>query len=212
MSGVRWTEEQLRDYERRFGNGRPLGAHDVSAPSREPDKPRARRRAAPSRLESQLAGNLAAMQLEPEQQYQFHPERRWRLDFAFPDVLVGVEIDGGIFAAENGGEAGKHARGAGRCADMEKRNAAAELGWLILNYGPPHVRSGEAALQIERLVAARRASLAAGGPPFSLVREVDGPRAQILESKKPTKRVRRARRDGDAPRLEIDRTRFEQIG
>jgi len=96
------------------------------------------------------------MQLHAEQQYRFHPERKWRFDFAFPDELVAVELDGGIFAAENGQVAGKHARGAGRLKDYEKRNAAAELGWLVLCYGPPQVRSGEAAIQIERLVRARR--------------------------------------------------------
>jgi hypothetical protein len=119
------------------------------------------------------------MQLRPEAQYRFHPERRWRLDFAFPDVLVAVELDGGIFAAENGGEVGKHSRGAGRCKDMEKRNAAAELGWFVLNYGPPHVRSGAAALQIERLVTSRRSGL--------LVRERDGvaPVQELLEHQDP---------------------------
>lgn len=110
------------------------------------------------------------MQLAAESQYRFHPERRWRLDFAFPDVKVGVEIDGGIFAAENGETAGKHARGAGRCADFEKRNAAAELGWVVLCYGPPQVRSGEAAIQVERVVLAKRAGAAA----LVLARELDG--------------------------------------
>lgn len=217
MSGLRWTEEQLADYERRQrSNGRPLGALDLPTASRNDEQPRASARAkAPrgvSRLESALLGNFAAMGLKAESQYRFHPERKWRLDFAFPDVLVAVEIDGGIFAAENGGEAGKHARGAGRCADMEKRNAAAELGWLVLNYGPPHVRSGEAALQVERLVAARRASLAAGGPPFALTREVDGVGAELLEQKKPRKRVGRRARKRDAPALEVGLASLEQIG
>lgn len=165
MSAPRWTEEQLADYERRIKrDGRSLGTLHLSAPRREvkppaktPGAQAASGRGSGSRLEHELTGHLAVMQLRAEQQYRFHPERRWRLDFAFPDVLVGVELDGGIFAAENGETIGKHARGAGRCADMEKRNAAAELGWLILNYGPPHVRSGEAAIQIERIVNARRA-------------------------------------------------------
>jgi hypothetical protein len=68
---------------------------------------------------------------------------------------VGIEVDGGIFNAENGREIAKHSRGAGMCKDMEKRNAAAELGWLVLVYGPPHVRSGDAALQIQRVLATR---------------------------------------------------------
>lgn len=154
MSGIRWTEEELRAYQSRLGSLGSLDADRLSAPRREraaaPAAPKARGGSSP--LEQELAGHLSVMQLRPEQQFRFHPERKWRLDFAFPDVRVGVEIDGGIFAAENREEAGKHARGAGRCADMEKRNAAVELGWLILNYGPPHVRSGEAAIQIERLV------------------------------------------------------------
>lgn len=111
-----------------------------------------------SPLEAELAGHLNVMQLAPVQQHRFHDERRWRFDFAFPDVMVAVELDGGIFAAENGTTAGRHARGMGRCKDFEKRNAAAELGWLVLCYGPPQVRSGEAAVQIERIVRARRAA------------------------------------------------------
>lgn len=149
-----------------------------------------------SKLELELAGHLSVMELKPEQQFKFHPERKWRLDFAFPDVHVGVEIDGGIFAAENGGEAGKHARGAGRCADMEKRNAAGELGWVILNYGPPHIRSGEAALQIERVVTARRAVAVT---PFALCREIDGsPLEQRLEHQHPRKRKPNRRGHGHA--------------
>lgn len=192
MSGVRWTEEELANYERRLKcDARPLGLQRLSAASREraPARAPAQTRGG-SRLEAELAGHLTVMGLNPFEQFKFHPERKWRLDFAWPDVLVGVELDGGIFAAENGGTAGKHARGAGRCADMEKRNAAAELGWLILNYGPPHVREGTAALQIERLIRSRRAYLAAGGPPFALVRELDGVGAQLLEEKKPRRRVR----------------------
>lgn len=158
--GLKWTEEQLADYERRTGQrcGRALAAHDVPSPAGERPIAKAAQRARrnPSALETELGGNLTVMQLHAEQQYRFHPERKWRFDFAFPDELVAVELDGGIFAAENGQVAGKHARGAGRLKDYEKRNAAAELGWLVLCYGPPQVRSGEAAIQIERLVRARR--------------------------------------------------------
>ena len=139
----RWTEEDAAKYLAR------IGGSSSPAPAPLPKVPRA---AEPSRLEAELLGHLTVMQLAPVVQYKFHTERRWRLDFAFPDVLLGVELDGGIFAAENGTEAGRHARGAGRVKDFEKRNAAAELGWFVLCYGPPQVRTGEAAIQIERLV------------------------------------------------------------
>lgn len=160
---MRWTPEEYAAYERRQHSGGTLGVLDVPAPSGKPATARApaRARGASSPLERELLGHLTVMQLRPELEYKFHPERRWRLDFAFPDELVGVELDGGIFAAENGTEAGRHARGVGRIKDYEKRNAAAELGWFVLCYGPPQVRSGEAALQVERLLRARRLLLGA---------------------------------------------------
>lgn len=127
-----------------------------STPIASSSKPRAPRLEKGSRLEHELYGHLTVMQLEPVPQFKFHPERRWRFDFGFPAELVVVDVDGGIFAAENGNEAGRHARGAGIVAGFEKRNAAAELGFVVLCYGPPQVRSGEAATQIERIVTARR--------------------------------------------------------
>lgn len=155
-----WSEEWYAGYLAKRGGANGSAGQVMPAAGAPELAPKQRRVKAPSRLETELAGHLSVMGLRPESQYKFHPERRWRLDFAFPELLIAVEIDGGIFAAENGDEAGKHARGAGRCKDMEKRNAAAELGWFILNYGPPHVRSGEAALQIERLVIVRRQLIA----------------------------------------------------
>jgi hypothetical protein len=159
---VRWSEEQLSAHLAKSGTK----ATEVH----KSEKPRAAPRAE-SKLEAELRGNLEVMSLRPfTPQHRFHPERRWRFDFAFPDVLVGVEIDGGIFAAENGETAGRHARGAGILSGFEKKNAAAELGWCVLSYGPPQIRSGEAALQIERIVTARRSG--AGG--LLLLRERDG--------------------------------------
>lgn len=196
MSSMRWTEAQLNEYLARGGRLGTLDADRVSAPSGErstgrgPSRARAHTGSVGSPLEHELYGHLTVMQLAPETQYRFHPERKWRLDFAFPDVLVGVEVDGGVFAAENGQTAGRHARGKGIIEGFEKRNAAAELGWSILCYGPPQVKSGEAALQIERIVSARRAS----GPGFALTRPSDGTVQDALEeqhARKPRARRRR---------------------
>lgn len=180
MSGNRWSEEDLANYERRLHSVGTLDPQRVPeargerAPARGPKKARGNPTTA-SKLETELYGHLTVMQLKPELQHKFHPERRWRLDFAFPDVMVGVEVDGGVFAAENGGTAGRHARGAGIVEGFEKKNAAAELGWFVLCYGPPQVRSGEAALQIERIVTARRGGL--------LLRECDGTVNETLKQK-----------------------------
>lgn len=154
---TRWSEEQLADYERRQHGMGALAPRDVPEARRERATAKVAQRASggSSPLERQFLGHLTVMQLAPELQYRFDATRRWRFDFAWPALKVAVELDGGIFAAENGTEAGRHARGVGRMKDYEKRNAAAEQGWVVLCYGPPQVRSGEAALQVERIVKAR---------------------------------------------------------
>jgi hypothetical protein len=68
----------------------------------------------------------------PQLEYRFHPERKWRFDFAFPRPLnpVALEVDGGIWI--NGG----HNRGAQIKKDWEKRNTAAAMGWRIVYVEP----------------------------------------------------------------------------
>ena len=80
-----------------------------------------------SKLESDFAFALKAIGCEMVREYQFHPTRKWRLDFASVAEKVGVEVDGGEFI--NGG--GAHNRGVRMANDYEKRNAAIELGWAI---------------------------------------------------------------------------------
>ena len=63
-------------------------------------------------------------------EYKFHPTRRWRFDFAIPQYKIAIEIDGGVWTY------GRHNRSAGYIADMEKFNAAASLGWVVLKFTP----------------------------------------------------------------------------
>jgi hypothetical protein len=65
----------------------------------------------------------------PTLQYHFHPERKWRFDFSWPDHgKVAVEIQGGSFVQ------GGHNRGAQQAKDYEKQNAAVLLGWRVLHF------------------------------------------------------------------------------
>ena len=59
----------------------------------------------------------------PFTEYTFHPTRKWRFDFAWPDYRLYLEVDGGIWIR------GGHNRGAQMLKDWEKRNAATVLGW-----------------------------------------------------------------------------------
>ena len=75
--------------------------------------------------------------LVPEQEYIFHPTRKWRFDFAWPSFLIAVEIEGG-------GEKGRHQRRNGFEGDAFKYNAAALLGWRVFRFTTPMVKSGAA--------------------------------------------------------------------
>lgn len=71
---------------------------------------------------------------QPEREFYFHPERRWRFDFAFPSSRVAVEMEGGTWTG------GRHARGSGVAGDCEKYNAATMLGWSVLRYTTTDIR------------------------------------------------------------------------
>ena len=66
--------------------------------------------------------------VEVVKELRFHPERRWRFDYAFPALKVAIEIDGAVWTL------GRHNRPAGYLADMEKLNTAASMGWLVLRF------------------------------------------------------------------------------
>ncbi len=82
----------------------------------------------------------------PAREYRFHPQRKWRFDFAWPLYKVAVEVDGGIHCR------GRHVRGAGFERDAEKGNAAVMAGWRVLHFTPKHIRSSQAVREIESLM------------------------------------------------------------
>ena len=85
----------------------------------------------------------------PEREFRFHPVRKWRFDFAWPDKKFAVEIDGGLWIN------GRHNRGKGALADMEKRNAAQKLGWMVFHFVPEQVRDGMAIQSITEILKGR---------------------------------------------------------
>lgn len=71
-------------------------------------------------------------------EYIFHDTRKWRFDFAFPERMIAVEIEGATWAN------GRHNRGAGMEEDMVKYNEAARLGWRLFRFSTGMVKSGKA--------------------------------------------------------------------
>lgn len=99
-----------------------------------------------SKPEDELLLQCRAYNLSPEREYRFHPTRRWRFDFAFPDLLLAVEVEGGLYVQ------GRHSRGAGMEADLEKYGEAQRLGWTIYRCSPRMVKNGSAIQVILELV------------------------------------------------------------
>jgi very-short-patch-repair endonuclease len=82
----------------------------------------------------------------PVAEFRFHASRRWRIDVAFPEAKLGVEIDGGTFVQ------GRHSRGAGIRGDMEKQAALAALGWRVIRVMPEHVENGTALAWVRKAI------------------------------------------------------------
>ena len=62
----------------------------------------------------------------PAPELRFHPTRKWRFDFAFPEQKVALEVQGGVWTN------GRHTRGAALLKEHEKLGHAAALGWRVL--------------------------------------------------------------------------------
>ncbi len=72
----------------------------------------------------------------PIPEFRFHPDRKWRFDWAWPAQAIALEIDGGAYSQ------GRHTRGKGFIKDQEKRNEALLLGWKVFHCVPADVKDG----------------------------------------------------------------------
>jgi len=66
----------------------------------------------------------------PEREHKFDAKRRWRFDYAWPQQMIVLEVEGGVWTG------GRHTRGAGFLKDVEKYNRAAVLGWRLVRVTP----------------------------------------------------------------------------
>lgn len=87
---------------------------------------------------------------DPVCEYRFHLNRKWRFDYAWPDYMVAVEVNGGVWSR------GRHTRGAGYINDREKINEAQIQGWVVLEFTPQQMKTWEAKETIERALEMRR--------------------------------------------------------
>ena len=106
-----------------------------------------------SRLEEQAALHLWAIHApEPSREYRFAAMlcggtgagvrsrlqaaglADWRLDFAWPEYRIALEVEGGVWSR------GRHVRGRGFLEDVRKYNCLAAHGWTLFRVvGDPDV-------------------------------------------------------------------------
>lgn len=115
---------------------------------------RDRRRASRSRLINWNRVLLDQIRLsslpEPQLEYSFHANRRWRFDFCWKVLLVACEIEGGIWMKTSTGFSKGHAHPKRFENDCEKYNEAALYGWTVIRVTPQMVRDGRAIEWLER--------------------------------------------------------------
>ena len=103
-----------------------------------------------SSLEARLAWQITIAGLPlPEVEYKFHPVRRWRFDFCWPQFDLAAEVEGATWAQ------GRHTRGSGFAADCEKYNEAVLMGYRVLRFTAEMIESGQAIEMITKAIGGR---------------------------------------------------------
>lgn len=95
----------------------------------------------------------------PVLEHVFYPERGFRLDLAWPEVLLGVDEQGGQR------KSGKHNRPDGYARDLEKLALLQWRGWVIIWATPELITQAVAAKWIAALYLARCRSMGVPPPP-----------------------------------------------
>lgn len=73
------------------------------------------------------------LKLDCVKEYRFHPKRRWRFDYAFPEHKIALEVEGGVWTG------GRHVSPQGFLGDIEKYNTAGLMGWRVFRTTPDNL-------------------------------------------------------------------------
>lgn len=131
------TSYSIAEYKKMVKATRPKGRSK---------RPKVKGEKVQSEGEVKLATALRALKIDFEQEFKFHPERKWKADFHLVGKKILVEVEGGIWSG------GRHTRGKGYIGDMQKYNAATMMGYQVIRFSTEQVKSGLAIQQIEKMV------------------------------------------------------------
>ena len=78
--------------------------------------------------EEVLAVDLNKAGISFVREYRFSPDRKFRFDFAIPERMIAIEVEGGIWSG------GRHTTPQGFQRDIIKYNLAVCSGWKVLRF------------------------------------------------------------------------------
>jgi len=78
---------------------------------------------------------------QPQREFRFDPSRLWRVDFAWPEKRLAVEIESSV-----------HRIKSRFASDLDKYNALQLQGWTLLRYTAKMVQSAEAIDTVRELL------------------------------------------------------------
>ena len=81
-------------------------------------------------------------------EFHFSPDREYRFDYAIPDKMVAIEVQGGIWCKGNSG----HSSGTGIKRDMEKSRLATSLGWKLIQCTPDELLTNKIIELIKKML------------------------------------------------------------
>jgi hypothetical protein len=79
-------------------------------------------------------------------EYKFLSDRKFRFDWAIPELMIAFEYEGGVFSAHSG-----HTSGRGYSSNCEKYNLAALNGWKVIRFTAMHIKDGGAFRMIDKI-------------------------------------------------------------
>jgi len=91
-----------------------------------------------SHIERRFLADIEAAGLPmPVTEYEFCPGRKWRIDAAYPEQKIAIELEGGMW------HGGRHTSPLGFLRDCEKYNTLALMGWRLLRFPAIMVEGGK---------------------------------------------------------------------
>lgn len=113
-----------------------------------------------------IAWVVAAGLPKPEPEHRFHPTRKWRFDWAWPDQKVALEVEGGFYGKGEPCPTCGQREVAGHTSierlksDMEKYSEAAAHGWRIVRCTPEQLHDASTLDLLRRALAYQEARMA----------------------------------------------------